>query len=101
MGSTRSASGASINSGGDIAFRAGRPHPDGFNTIHGIYRANVDGSLTTIAEDDKRFVQIGFNPSMNDLGQVSFAARIDRKERHRIDPERKRQEAHHHRQHRR
>jgi hypothetical protein len=71
---------ASINSGGDIAFRAGRPHPDGFNTIHGIYRANADGSLTTIAENDKRFVQIGFNPSMNDLGQVSFAARIDRKE---------------------
>jgi hypothetical protein len=69
---------ASINSGGDIAFRAGRPHPDGFNTIHGIYRANADGSLTTIAENDKRFVQIGFNPSMNDLGQVSFAARIDR-----------------------
>jgi hypothetical protein len=70
---------ASINSGGDIAFRAGRPHPDGFNTIHGIYRANADGSLTTIAENDKRFVQIGFNPSMNDLGQVSFAARIDRR----------------------
>jgi hypothetical protein len=71
---------ASINSGGDIAFRAGRPHPDGFNTIHGIYRANADGSLTTIAENDKRFVQIGFNPSMNDLGQVSFAARIDRRQ---------------------
>jgi hypothetical protein len=71
---------ASINSKGAIAFRAGRPHPDGFNTIHGIYRANADGSLTTIAENDKRFVQIGFNPSMNDLGQVSFAARIDRKQ---------------------
>ena len=69
---------ASINSAGDIAFRAGRLHRDGFNTIHGIYRANADGSLTTIVENDKRFVQIGFNPSMNDLGQVSFAARIDR-----------------------
>jgi hypothetical protein len=70
---------ASINSGGDIAFRAGRPHRDGFNTVHGIYRANADGTLTTIAQNDKRFVQIGFNPSMNDLGQVSFAARIDGK----------------------
>lgn len=68
---------ASVNSGGDIAFRAGRPHPDGFNTIHGIYRANRDGTLTVIAQNDRRFVQIGFNPSMNDLGQVSFAARID------------------------
>lgn len=38
---------------------------------------NADGSLTTIAEDAKRFATLGFNPSMNDLGQVSFAARID------------------------
>ena len=68
---------ATINAGGDIAFKAGRVAPDGFNTIPGIYRANADGSLTTIAEDPKRFVTIGFNPSMNDAGQVSFAARID------------------------
>src|SRR5918997_1799704 len=68
---------ASINTRGNIAFKAGRLAPDGFNTIHGIYRVNADGSLTTIAEDEKRFVTIGFNPSMNDLGQVSFAARID------------------------
>jgi hypothetical protein len=68
---------ATINAEGDIAFKAGRVAPDGFNTIPGIYRANADGSLTTIAEDPKRFVTIGFNPSMNDAGQVSFAARID------------------------
>ena len=68
---------AAINARGDIAFRAGRLAPDGFNTIPGIYRANADGTLTTIAEDDKRFVTIGFNPSINDLGQVSFAARLD------------------------
>jgi hypothetical protein len=68
---------ASINKPGDIAFKAGRLAPDGFNTIPGIYRANADGSLTTIAEDQKRFRTIGFNPSMNDLGQVSFAARLD------------------------
>jgi hypothetical protein len=68
---------AATNARGDVAFRAGRPAPDGFNTIPGIYRINADGSLTTIVEDDKRFVQIGFNPSMNDLGEVSFAARVD------------------------
>jgi hypothetical protein len=68
----------SINTRGDIAFRAGRVAPDGFNTIPGIYRVNAaDGSLTTIVEDQKRFQTIGFNPSMNDLGQVSFAARLD------------------------
>jgi hypothetical protein len=69
---------ATINERGDIAFRAGRPAPDGFNTIPGIYRANADGTLTTIAEDARSLVTIGFNPSMNDVGQVSFAARVDR-----------------------
>ena len=68
---------AAINAPGDVAFRAGRLAPDGFNTIPGIYRANADGTLTTIAEDPKRFVTIGFNPSINDSGQVSFAASLD------------------------
>jgi hypothetical protein len=68
---------AAINARGDIAFRAGRLTPDGFNTIPGIYRANADGTLTTIAEDQRRFNSIGFNPSINDSGQVSFAARLD------------------------
>ena len=68
---------AAINTPGDIAFKAGRLAPDGFNTIPGIYRANADGTLTTIAEDQKRFQTIGFNPSINDSGQVSFAARLD------------------------
>jgi hypothetical protein len=69
---------ASINTRGDVAFRAGRVAPDGFNTIPGIYRVNAaDGSLTTIVENRKRFQTIGFNPSMNDLGQVSFAATLD------------------------
>ena len=53
----------------------GRLAPDGFNTIDGIYRANADGALTTIAEDQRRFVFVGVNPSINDSGQVSFAAR--------------------------
>src|SRR5215217_7029104 len=68
---------AAINTRGDIAFRAGRLAPEGFNTIPGIYRANADGTLTIIAEDQKRFVFIGSNPSINDSGQVSFAARLD------------------------
>ena len=68
---------AAINTRGDIAFRAGRLAPDGFNTIPGIYRVNADGTLTTIAEDQKRFQFIGFNPSINDSGQVSFAATLD------------------------
>src|SRR5918997_2108218 len=68
---------AAINTPGDIAFRAGRLAPDGFNTIPSIYRANADGTLTTIAEDPKRFDFIGFNPSINDSGQVSFAATPD------------------------
>jgi hypothetical protein len=29
---------------GAVAFRAGRPAADGFNTIDGIYRANADGA---------------------------------------------------------
>ena len=67
---------AAINTRGDIAFRAGRPAPDG-NTIDGIYRANADGTLTTIAEDQRRFDSIGNNPSINDSGQVSFAAILE------------------------
>jgi hypothetical protein len=69
---------AAINNHGDIAFGTERLAPDGFNTDPGIYRANAaDGTLTTIAEDPKRFVTIGLNPSINDSGQVSFAARLD------------------------
>jgi hypothetical protein len=67
---------ASINDPGDIAFRAERPAPDGFNTIQGIYRADAGGGIATIAEEGKQFAFIGRNPSMNDLGQVSFAARL-------------------------
>ena len=68
---------AAINSQGDIAFGAERPAPN-FNTDPGIYRVNAaNGALTTIAEDPKRFVTIGLNPSINDSGQVSFAAILD------------------------
>jgi hypothetical protein len=69
---------ASINNRGDIAFRAGRTSPDGLNSFDGIYRANSDGSLTTIAEDPDRtrFGFLGNFPSINDLGDVSFAANL-------------------------
>jgi hypothetical protein len=69
---------ASINDRGDIAFRAGRTSADGLNSFDGIYRANADGTITTIAEDPrrKRFGFLGNFPSMNDLGQVSFAANL-------------------------
>jgi hypothetical protein len=69
----------SINAPGDVAFRAGRLAPDGFNVTPGIYRANAgDGSITTIVEDQKRFDFVGRNPSMNDSGQVSFAANLEK-----------------------
>jgi hypothetical protein len=69
---------ASINNRGDIAFKAGRTSPDGLNSFDGIYRANGDGSLTTIVEDPdrRRFGFLGNFPSMNDLGDVSFAANL-------------------------
>ncbi len=58
---------AAISGRSDVAFQAGRLASDGFNTIPGIYRANADGTITTIAEDRKRFAFIGFNPSLNEL----------------------------------
>jgi hypothetical protein len=69
---------SSINNRGDIAFKAGRTTPDGLNSFDGIYRANADGTLTTIVEDPDRdrFGFLGNNPSMNDLGDVSFAANL-------------------------
>jgi hypothetical protein len=69
---------ASVNNRRDIAFRAGRTSSDGLNSFDGIYRANADGSLTTIAEDPDRtrFGFLGNFPSINDLGDVSFAANL-------------------------
>jgi len=69
---------SSLNNRGDVAFRAGRTSPDGLNSFDGIYRANADGTLTTIAEDPDRakFGFLGNNPSMNDRGDVSFAANL-------------------------
>jgi hypothetical protein len=67
---------SSINNRADVAFKAGRTSADGLNSFDGIYRANADGTLTTIAEDPRRFGFLGNNPSMNDLGDVSFAANL-------------------------
>jgi hypothetical protein len=69
---------SSVNARGDVAFRAGRVALDGFNVADAIYRVNAsDGRLVTIVEDEKRFDFISRNPSMNDLGEVSFAANLD------------------------
>jgi hypothetical protein len=69
---------SSINNRGDVAFKAGRTTPDGLNSFDGIYRANANGSLTIIAEDQRRkqFNFLGNFPSINDLGDVSFAASL-------------------------
>ncbi len=67
-----------VNDGGDVAFKAGRSTPDGFDTTFGIYRANAsDGRLVTVAREGRRFGSLGSNPSMNDAGQVSFAATLE------------------------
>lgn len=69
---------ASINNRGDVAFKAGRTSSDGLNSFDGIYRANANGTLTTIVEDParKRFGFFSNSPSMNNLGDVSFAANL-------------------------
>ena len=70
---------ASVNTRSDVAFRAGRLAEDGFNVTDAIYRVNAsDGALVTIVEDERRFDFISRNPSMNDQGDVSFAANLDR-----------------------
>ena len=60
---------AAINDSGQVAFTAFTD--DG---VQQIMRADVDGSLTTIADDTKRFSFFGANPSINNAGDVSFAA---------------------------
>ena len=70
---------AAINASNQVAFRAGRLADDGFSTVDGIYRVDPgDEGIVTIVEDERRFDFIGRNPSINDLGEVSFAARLAR-----------------------
>ena len=67
---------SAINNHGDIAFRTARAPRRGSQLIQGIYRANADGSrLTTITEVGDGFDFLGQIPSINDLGEVSFALR--------------------------
>jgi hypothetical protein len=67
---------SAINNRGDIAFRTARAPRRGSQLIQGIYRANADGSrLTTITEVGDGFDFLGQIPSINDLGEVSFAVR--------------------------
>jgi hypothetical protein len=67
---------SAINNRGDVAFRTARVPKRGSQLVQGIYRANADGKkLTTIAEFGGGFDFLGQIPSINDLGQVSFAVR--------------------------
>jgi hypothetical protein len=67
---------AAINNRGDIAFRAARGRRNETQLVQGIYRANADGRRrTTIAEFGDGFDFLGQFPSINDLGDVAFAAR--------------------------
>src|SRR5215218_7374895 len=68
---------SAINNRGDIAFRTARAPRRGSQLIQGIYRANATGQrrLTTIIEAGDGFDFLGQNPSINDLGAVSFALR--------------------------
>jgi hypothetical protein len=67
---------SAINNRGDIAFRTASSPRRGSQLIQGIYRANADGSrLTTITEVGDGFDFLGQIPSINDLGEVSFALR--------------------------
>jgi hypothetical protein len=67
---------SAINSRGDIAFRTARVRRNETQLIQGIYRANAAGHRrTTIAEFGDGFDFLGQSPSINDLGDVSFAVR--------------------------
>jgi hypothetical protein len=62
---------AAINGEGEVAFKAVN---DLF--VGTIFRA-TGRTLTTIADDTGELGFLGRNPSINDLGHVSFAARVD------------------------
>ena len=68
---------SAINNRGDIAFRTARAPRRGSQLVQGIYRADAAGQrrLTTIIEAGDGFDFLGQNPSINDLGEVSFALR--------------------------
>jgi hypothetical protein len=62
-----------LNDGGQVAFSAFTDAG-----VQVIVRADADGSLTTLADDRKRFDFLGRNPSINGSGQVSFAAVLEK-----------------------
>jgi hypothetical protein len=67
---------SAINNHGDIAFRTARSPRRGTQLIQGIYRADAGKqkvNLTTIVEVRGGFDFLGQIPSINDLGEVSFA----------------------------
>jgi hypothetical protein len=60
-----------INDAGAVAFKA---VSDQF--VEAIFRADETGFTTIVSEDAAGFSFLGRNPSLNELGQVSFAARL-------------------------
>jgi hypothetical protein len=70
---------SAINDRGQIAFRASRVSPDSSRVIQGVFRADDrgrrHGRITTIAEFGGGFDFVGQIPSIDDHGNVAFAAR--------------------------
>src|SRR5262245_3429773 len=72
----RTLTSASINAGGNVAFKVTRSSPDGLSSWDVIARVDRTGALTTIVEDPERLQFQFFSNfvSINDSGQISFTA---------------------------
>jgi hypothetical protein len=70
--------GATINHQGQIAFKAARTIPGGFDSFDGTYRANTDGTITAIVEDPQRapFTLTGNFTDINDRGEVALGSNL-------------------------
>src|SRR5262245_31887261 len=69
---------ATINQPGEVAFKAARTVPGGFDSFDGTYRTNIDGTITAIVEDPNR-AQFTFTSnftSINDKGDVALGSNL-------------------------
>ena len=69
---------ATINTHGEVAFKAARTVPDGVDFFDGTYRANTDGTITAIVEDPDRaqFTLTSNFTSINDQGEVALGSNL-------------------------
>jgi len=69
---------ATINSHGEVAFKAARTVPGGFDFFDGTYRANRDGTITPIVEDPNRtrFTFTGNFTDIDDKGEVALGSNL-------------------------